>query len=416
MRVLVIGKGGREHALAKAIAESPSVDGVFVAPGSAGMEPQVQVCGGSGTFEEIKALFAEHGIDYVLIGPEAPLVDGLADQLRAVGIPVFGPDQKASQLEGSKIFSKLFMEKYNVPSAKFSVVSSVEKVLQEAEKFEPPYVLKADGLAAGKGVFICRTLSDLEKAATDIFVNKTLGDAGSLAILEQFQPGYELSFFILTNGEDFVPLPMAQDHKRLSDHDQGPNTGGMGTVAPMPISDADYQQIIEKVVKTTVAGLKEEGFIYRGVVFIGIMMTETGPQVLEYNIRFGDPETQVLMPLLKGDWGETFQSIARGEIPQVQWNDRAVACVVLAAEGYPDSPVKGVPIEGDFPSNDTSYFLHAGTDKKGEHWLVNGGRVLNAIGIGSSIEKAIEQAYKQASHVQWPKLQMRQDIGKKAIQ
>ncbi len=413
MKVLVVGKGGREHALAKAIAESPSVEAVYAVPGSAGMEPQITACGGTETLADVKKAYDDYGIDCVVIGPEGPLVDGLSDQLRAQGVLVFGPDQQGAQLEGSKIFSKKFMEKYQIPTAAFTEVASVEEVAKAIDTFTPPYVLKADGLAAGKGVFICKTEDELKKAAEDLFEHKVLGAAGEKALMEQFQPGYELSFFILTNGEDYVSLPMAQDHKRLLDGDEGPNTGGMGTVAPMTIADDDYQAIIQQVVEPTVAGLNKEGFTYRGVVFIGIMMTDQGPQVLEYNIRFGDPETQVLMPLLNGDWGQAFQSIAKGEVPKLQWKDAAAACVVLAAEGYPSQPRKGVVIEGDLKAEDNAYFLHAGTQKDGDQWIVNGGRVLNAIGLGADLPKAIANSYRQAEKVQWPERQMRKDIGKK---
>jgi phosphoribosylamine--glycine ligase len=412
MNVLVIGQGGREHALAKALAESPSVEAVFALPGNPGMEPQIQRCEGRTEIEDVVTAYQRHQVDLVVVGPEGPLVAGLADDLRSRGLVVFGPDKAGAQLEGSKIFSKQFMEKYGIPTAGFSVVQSVDDVRREMEKFRPPYVLKADGLAGGKGVYICETISALEAAATDLFENQVLGEAGREALLEQFQPGYELSFFILTNGQDFVSLPMAQDHKRLLDHGKGPNTGGMGTVAPMQISQADEQRILSEVVEPTVRGLSAEGFTYRGVVFIGLMMTAQGPQVLEYNVRFGDPETQVLMPLLDGDWGQTFLKIAKGQLPSLTWKDQAAACVVLAAEGYPQQPVKGVPISGDLSAGENSYFLHAGAAKEGDQWLVNGGRVLNAIGLGRSVPEAVGEAYRQAQKVQWPNLQYRRDIGK----
>lgn len=414
MKVLVIGKGGREHAIAKALSESASVEQVYAMPGSHGMQPEIQ-CLMDQIIDAEAAIKAcqDNQIDLVVVGPEDPLVAGISDPLRATGVPVFGPDQKGAQLEGSKLYSKIFMEKYDVPTAPYKKVTTVSEVKNVVADFTPPYVLKADGLAAGKGVFICKTEDELFSAAESIFEKKSLGSAGDTAILEQFQPGYELSFFVLTNGEDFVALPMAQDHKRLLDGDEGPNTGGMGTVAPMKVSDELYNQIIERVVKTTVTGLKAEGFTYRGVVFIGLMVTEDGPQVLEYNIRFGDPETQVLMPLLDGDWGETFMSIAKGEIPQVAWNNQAAACVVLAAENYPASPVKGVSIEGDMNPAADKYFLHAGTKFENNQWLTNGGRVLNSIGLGSDIKEALQKAYDQTENAKWSGRQMRKDIGKK---
>lgn len=414
MKVLVVGKGGREHALAKALAESPSVEAVFAIPGNQGMEPQITLCPGSETFEGVQKAYQDHDIDLVVIGPETPLVNGLADELRKQGVAVFGPDQAGARLEGSKIFCKQFMEKYQVPTSAFEVVTNKQDTLKAAAQFTPPYVFKADGLAAGKGVFICQSREELAEAATQVFEENLLGEAGHRALIEQFQPGYELSFFILTNGEDFVSLPMAQDHKRLLDDDKGPNTGGMGTIAPMSISAQDYQQIIEQVAKPTVRGLKAEGFTYRGVVFIGLMMTEAGPQVLEYNIRFGDPETQVLLPLLDGDWGQCLMQIAQGEIPDLAWKQHFVSCVVLAAENYPQKPVTGVEIQGDLTAAQDQYFLHAGTKKQEGQWYVNGGRVLNAIGIGPTRQQSLDKAYKQAQKANWPGRQMRLDIGGKA--
>ncbi len=416
MKVLVVGKGGREHAFTRALLSSPSVSQVYALPGSAGMGESVRLLAGPETPERLAEAHTEHAFDLVVVGPEVPLVNGVADRLREDGALVFGPDQQGAQLEGSKIFSKEFMEKYNVPTARFQVVTSLEQVKEFAPQFEPPYVLKADGLAGGKGVFICRTLDELLEAADQLFNDKILGEAGARALLEQFQPGYELSFFVLTNGTDFVSLPMAQDHKRLQDNDEGPNTGGMGTVAPMTIAPENHQAIIDQVVNPTVQGLASEGFVYRGVVFIGIMMTDEGPQVLEYNVRFGDPETQVLLPLLDGDWGEALKAIASGEVPSLNWKDAHAACVVLAAQNYPGTPVKGVAIEGSLADSENQYFLHAGTEKSSEGWLVNGGRVLNAIGMGDSLAQAIERAYEQSKKVKWPGLQKRTDIGKKSPQ
>lgn len=412
MKVLIVGRGGREHAIGLGLVQSPSVEQVYALPGSQGMKPQIKVLSDFKIDPDvISQVCQDEGIELIVIGPEDPLVDGLADQLREKGLTVFGPDQKGAQLEGSKIFAKEFMDKYNIPTATYEKVSSVSDVEACVDRFTPPFVLKADGLAAGKGVFICKTRDELTVAAKQIFEDKILGSSGELAILEQFQPGYELSFFILTNGKEFVSLPMAQDHKKLLDNDEGPNTGGMGTVAPMKISENLYQRILTEVVEPTVQGLNSESFIYRGVVFIGLMITEDGPQVLEYNIRFGDPETQVLIPLLDGDWGEVFKQIAQGNIPSVNWQDKAAACVVLAAENYPSQPKKGVNISGDFVAKSDQYFLHAGTRFQDSQWQTNGGRVLNAIGFGEDLKSAIANAYEQASKVTWPGMQLRKDIG-----
>lgn len=416
MKVMVIGKGGREHALVKALGKSQSVERVYAIPGNQGMDG-VECFNDSVTdVQSVVKRCKSLSVDLVVVGPEDPLAAGISDDLRESGLLVFGPDKKGAELEASKICSKEFMDRHGVPTAPYQKVSSVEDVLSVVDQFTPPYVLKADGLAAGKGVFICKNKEELLKNSKDIFENNVLGDSGKKAIVEQFQPGFELSFFVLTNGSEYVSLPMAQDHKKLNENDEGPNTGGMGTVAPMEISSDLYQEIIDKVVKTTVSGLEKEGFVYRGVVFIGIMVTENGPQVLEYNVRFGDPETQVLLPLLDGDWGQAFKTIAEGNIPKLQWKKQSAACVVIAAEKYPSTPVKGVTIKGDLSStSDEAYFLHAGTLKEGNEWKTAGGRVLNAVGLGTSIEEALSVAYDKVKKVEWPGMQFRKDIGKKAL-
>ena len=304
MKVLVIGQGGREHALTRAFTQSSSISEVHCIPGNDGIA-QTVLCHNLNikNHETIVQFCLRTEIDFVFIGPEDPLVDGLADSLRSRGILVVGPSQESAQLEGSKIFAKKFMLRAQVPTSTFSEVGSFEETMSNAYQFTPPYVLKADGLAAGKGVYICKNIEELAKAANDIFVEKIFGEAGNKALLEQFMPGWELSYLILTNGSAYQSLPIAQDHKRLLDQDQGPNTGGMGTIAPLSI-DADlHQQIHEKILAPSVAQLQKENLLYRGVLFVGLMITEQGPQVLEYNCRFGDPETQVILPLLQNDVG-----------------------------------------------------------------------------------------------------------------
>lgn len=417
MKVLVVGSGGREHALVRALSYSGAVGEIHAVPGSAGMA-QEAVCHSiplDGT--AIIDLVRKEKFDYVVIGPEQPLADGLSDRIRETGAAVFGPEKKAAQLEASKIFAKQFMKKAGVPTARFFEVESVTQTMEGAKSFAPPYVLKADGLCAGKGVVICDTLPELESAARDFFEKKILGDAGKRALLEEFQPGWELSCLILTNGETYQMLPLAQDHKRLSNRDTGPNTGGMGVVAPLKIDDDLLKTIHEKVLRPTVRELGNSKMLYRGVLFIGLMITKNGPQVLEFNVRFGDPETQAILPLLKEDWAEVLALVAQGQMPELNWKPLHVACVVMAAPGYPQSPQKDVAIEGD-PKMDTasSYFLHAGTGKKGETWVTAGGRVLNAVGVGSSLAEAVKQAYGQATKVRWMGMQMRTDIGRKILE
>jgi len=416
MRVLVIGQGGREHAITRALHFSPSVTEVHAAPGSDGMNEAIRHTIDVDNKAEVLELCKKFAFDLVVIGPEGPLVAGLADFLRDAGLNVFGPGKMAAFLEGSKIFTKEFLTSGGIPTAPYHVVSTVAETMEAAKSYPAPYVLKADGLAAGKGVYICGSLAELESAAKDIFVDKTLGEAGSRAVLEKFTKGFELSYFILTNGEKFVSLPLAQDHKKIGDGDTGPNTGGMGTVAPIPIQPADHEAIIKKIVEPIVATFKKKNMPYRGVLFIGLMMTAEGPSVLEFNVRFGDPEAQVLLPLLEGDWGQTLAAVARGEIPTLRWKNIYSACVVLAAEGYPGTVVKGTNITGDLSAQtSSSYILHAGTKKTGGQWTVNGGRVLNIVGIGSTLREAIKKSYELADTVQWNGRQMRGDIGKKYL-
>ena len=339
MRFLVLGQGGREHALVRALKFSNSVAEVFAVPGSDGIS-QEAICSplDLGDAKALEAFLQRHQFDCVVIGPETLLARGLADDLRALGVAVVGPSRTAAQLEGSKIFAKEFMASAGVPTAAFEVVETVAGTMSAAEKFTPPYVLKADGLAAGKGVTICADLAELRLASEALFERKVLGDAGTRAVLEQFQSGYEISYLVLTNGVASETLPLAQDHKRLRDGDQGPNTGGMGVVSPVEI-DADLRARIEReIVTPTLNQINRSGLLYRGVLYIGLMITPNGPTVIEYNVRFGDPEAQVILPLLDGDWGYVFAQLAKGEMTKLKWKPLSTACVVLAAAGYPDNP------------------------------------------------------------------------------
>lgn len=414
LRVLVIGQGGREHALIKALKTAPSVTEVHCCPGNSGIAKEV-LCHPLAKLaaEPLVELVRRFNFDLVVIGPEAPLAAGLADDLRNEGVLVFGPSRGGAELESSKVFAKEFMSRAGVPTAHYEVVSSVNETLTAADHFTPPYVLKADGLAAGKGVFICHDRSALGRAARALFEERSLGPAGERAVLEQYQEGWELSYLVLTNGEDYQPLLLAQDHKRLGDGDEGPNTGGMGTVAPLRLEDELHSQIHEKILRPSIQMLKGMGLLYRGILFVGVMVTPQGPQVLEYNVRFGDPETQTLLPLLDGDWGQVMLAVAKGEVPVLQWRPLHLACVVLAAPGYPDQPKKDVPIAGEIEAESaSSYFLHAGTKLRPDGvWVTDGGRVLNAVGLGTSLSEAVENAYQQAAKVSWPGLQLRRDIG-----
>jgi len=413
MKVLVIGQGGREHALVHSFSLSPRISEVHAIPGNDGMKAEA-LCHDLDwkNFEAIVQFCLRTEIDFVFIGPEEPLVAGLSDELRARGILVVGASRSAANLEGSKIVSKRFMTEMAIPTAAYEIVTSVDETVHAAEKFSAPFVLKADGLAAGKGVYICANLEELHSAAVDLFEKKILGAAGEKALLEKFQPGWELSFLVLTNGQDFQALPLAQDHKRLRDNDEGPNTGGMGTVAPFQISAELRREIEEKIIRPTLAGLQKHHILYRGVLYFGLMMTADGASLLEYNCRFGDPETQVILPLIQNDVAELFLDLAKGKLQTVRLHQRSAACVVMAAPGYPRNPEKNISIEGDpLESTPLSYFLHAATLKTNEGWKTNGGRVLNAVGLGSTLQEALRNAYLQASKVKWRGLQMRRDIG-----
>lgn len=402
MNILIIGKGGREHSLVKAMKEAPSVDQVFAFPGREDFQSQSLF---QNTEEEQKALKAntpealipfmnKNKIQFVIIGPEKELVEGWSNIFRENGFLVFAPSQQAALLEGSKIFAKDFMKKSSIPTAPFFIVKSVHETQSKARNFTPPYVLKADGLAGGKGVFICKNEEELISSAKKLFEQKIFSKAGSMAILEEFQSGYELSIFLLTNGEKSTTLPIAKDFKRRDENHQGPNTGGMGAIAPIRMDSHLMSQIDDQIIKPTIQGLKTQNLDYRGVIYIGIMVTAKGPSVLEYNVRFGDPECQALLPLIDGDIGQHFFQIAKGKIPQLQFNNSHTCLVVLTSPNYPYKSDQGSLNTNSLPSYKKSYFLHAGTkrDKQGD-LTIDGGRVLNAVAIGTTKEEAQKEAY-----------------------
>lgn len=399
MRVLIIGQGGREHALHRSLSQSHSIEMI---PWT-NNQSVLQHC-------------LEKKPELIIIGPEDPLVAGLADQLRAKQFLVVGPSQEGAKLEGSKIFAKEFMVEAKIPTAPFKIVASVEQTLAEARHFTTPYVLKADGLAAGKGVFICKTLEELREAATELFEKKSLGLAGARALLEQFTGGWELSYLLLTNGFEYQSLPLAQDHKRLLDNDEGPNTGGMGTVAPLTIDPTLQKQIETTVIEPTLKLLQKRNILFRGVIFIGLMINDKSPSVLEYNCRFGDPETQVILPLIDGDLGEILLDLAQGKVLPVKQKNIFASCVVLASPGYPSSPQKGLEISGELAAgNENQYFIKAGVGIKDGKFITNGGRVLCSIGLGKDLKESLARAYDQSRKVTWPGIQYRKDIGKKII-
>ena len=411
MKTLIVGNGGREHAFFQAVNKSGKI---YFLP----ERKSVPEAGGApaSLLKDRPALsdwLKKEQIRLVIIGPEQPLVEGLGDFLRDQGFLVFGPSAAAARLEGSKFFAKEFMKAQSIPTAPFQPVKSLSETLKASENFSPPYVLKADGLAGGKGVFVCQTKKELEDRAKQLFEDKILGQAGETALLEEFQEGVEVSVFILTNGEDYRILPLAQDYKRLGEKNTGPNTGGMGAAAPLSLPEKLMTEIENSIIQPTVQGLKKNQYEYHGVLYVGLMVGSKGPRVLEYNVRFGDPEAQVLLPLLDGSWLEVFHQVSQGKLPSLKWKNIHSACVVLTAAGYPENPRKGDVIKGFiYHKTPHSYFLHGGvgSNEKGQ-WVVNGGRVLNAVALGDTSEQALKRAYDQMEKISWEGLHYRKDIG-----
>lgn len=417
MKVLVVGSACREHSIIQALLEDSKSSAVYSLPERVSLKETV---GLPANFLNDREALAEHlkkeAVELVVIGPEQPLVDGLSDFLRTKGFKVFGPSAKSARLEGSKIFAKEFMKEQGIPTASYQIVSSVSEALQASENFFPPFVLKADGLAGGKGVFLCKNKIELEERSQFLFEKKALGPAGETAILEDFQSGSEISVFVITNGDSYRLLPIAQDYKRLYDKQQGPNTGGMGAVAPISIDEHLMDNIENQIIKPTLAGLKKHSFDYRGILYLGLMINKNFPKVLEYNVRFGDPEAQVLLPLLDGSWRDIFYSVACGDLPELKWKKLYSACVVLCAENYPEGPLKESPINGlIYHKKENSWFIHGSLSRRENQWFTSGGRILNAVALGKSREEAVRRAYEHIGKISWSGMHYRKDIGELAF-
>ncbi len=415
LRVLVVGSGGREHALVWAMAKSPSVAGVWAAPGNDGMASLATLVPLAAT--DVLALTTwaiENSIDLVVIGPDAAVAAGLADSLQAAGIPAFGPSQAASELEWSKAFAKDFMTRHGIPTASYGVYDDVDDALAFVSRADVPLVIKADGLAAGKGVLICENREQATSAVRSIMQERTFGDAGARVVLEAFLTGPELSVFALVDGERYVLLPLARDYKRLTDGDAGPNTGGMGSFAPVTdVPAAVLDEIRHRVLEPTIAGMRSEGRPYRGVLYVGFMLTPDGPRVLEYNCRFGDPETQVLLPLLDEDVALLLLACARGQLMRasVAVHDAVAVCVVLASAGYPEHPRVGDPITGITDAEKRGALVfQAGVKRDGVRLLTNGGRVLATVGVAESLREARSLAYAAAGDITFAARHLRHDI------
>jgi len=420
MRVMVIGSGGREHALAWAISRSPRVEKLFVAPGNGGTELIAENAAIDITDHAAVLAFAEaNRVDFVVIGPDAPAVAGLGDDVRAAGILCFGPSKAAAQLEGSKSFTKQICDEAGIPTAAYGRFDNEPEAFAYVHEQGAPIVIKADGLAAGKGVTVAMTMQDAADAVRDCF-SGAFGASGSSVVIEEFLTGEEASVFALCDGENIVMLASAQDHKRVWDGDRGPNTGGMGAYSPAPVmTDEMMARTRKEIIEPTVRRMKERGTPFTGVLYAGIMVTDTGPKLIEYNVRFGDPECQVLMMRLKTDIVDLLEATARGNLKGVtpQWRDEAALTVVLAARGYPVSAVKGSVIRGaEGQDSETLHVFHAGTARSGQHLVANGGRVLNITALGSSVAEAQARAYAAVDRVDWPEGFCRRDIGWRAIE
>ena len=418
MKVLIVGSGGREHAIAWKIAQSSKVDKIYCAPGNAGISGIAECVNiGAMEFDKLVAFAKEKQIDLTVIGMDDPLVGGIVDAFEAEGLRVFGPRKNAAILEGSKAFSKDLMKKYQIPTAAYETFETAEAALEYLETAKYPIVLKADGLALGKGVLICNTRDEAKEGVKTLMLDKQFGTAGDRIVVEEFMTGREVSVLSYVDGKTIKIMTSAQDHKRAKDGDQGLNTGGMGTFSPSPFYTEEVDRFCkEHIYQKTVDAMAAEGRTFKGIIFFGLMLTEDGPKVLEYNARFGDPETQVVLPSMKNDIVDVFEACIDGTLDQIdlQFEDNAAVCVVLASDGYPEHYEKGYKITGfeNFDGKDGYYVFHAGTRFDGEDIVTNGGRVLGVVAKGSDLKAARANAYEATKWIQFDNKYMRNDIGK----
>ncbi|MEC4088471.1 phosphoribosylamine--glycine ligase [Pseudoalteromonas rubra] len=423
MNILVIGSGGREHALAFKAAQNPSVKTVFVAPGNAGtaLEPKLQnVAIGVEDIDALLAFAQDNKVELTIVGPEAPLVIGVVDRFREAGLAIFGPTQGAAQLEGSKSFTKDFLARHQIPTAAYQTFEEIEPALAYVKAQGAPIVVKADGLAAGKGVIVAMTEAEAEDAIRDMLAGNAFGDAGSRVVIEEFLEGEEASFIVMVDGKNVLPFATSQDHKRAYNGDEGPNTGGMGAYSPAPVVTAEiHQRIMDEVITPTVEGMAAEGHPYTGFLYAGLMIAADGtPKVIEYNCRFGDPETQPIMLRLQSDLVTLIEAANRQELDQteIQFDPRAAVGVVLAAKGYPASYPKGDAISGlrvTYPEGEKVF--HAGTKQDGDAVVTAGGRVLCATALGHTVTEAQKRAYTLVQEINWDGVEYRTDIAYRAI-
>jgi phosphoribosylamine--glycine ligase len=422
MKVLVVGGGGREHALVWALKKSKEVKEIFCAPGNGGISriaktiPEVK----GEDIQRIKEIVVKEKIDLVVVGPENPLALGIADELEKEKIPVFGPSKSASQLESSKVFSKRFMEKYDIPTAEFRIFHDPVSAIKFVEEKGVPIVIKADGLAQGKGVYVAHSMEEAGEAISDIMVKKKFGTSGNKVVIEEYLEGEELSYIAIISDGKIIPLLASQDHKRVYDDDMGPNTGGMGAYAPVPfVTEKIEKKIINRIFKRALKGMEKEGIRYRGVLYAGLMIVKDEPYVLEFNVRFGDPETQPIVTLMKSDLFPVLFNAATGNLKEekIEWKEGASLCVIMASSGYPGEYKKGYEIKGleEVKEGDNLVIFHAGTEFKNGKFYTSGGRVLGVTGVGKDLKEAFEKTYSAVKKITWEGVHYRKDIGRKGL-
>ena len=421
MKVLVVGGGGREHALVWKIAQSPTVSKVYCAPGNAGISEQAMLVPIKANDLNALLEFAlREKIDLTVVGPEEPLTRGIVDLFESKGLSIFGPSKKAAEIEGSKAFAKEMMRKYHIPTASYEIFESRREAVNYIRKQGVPIVVKADGLASGKGVIICKTVEEAIQSVDMVMVEKKFGQAGDRVVVEEYLVGEEASYIAFTDGKAILPLASSQDHKPIFDGDQGPNTGGMGAYSPAPVVTEEVnEKIVEKILRPIIQGMGEEGRLYKGVLYAGLMIHNGHPKVLEFNARLGDPETQPVLMRMKGDIVPILEACIRGNLSQygIEWDSRASVCVVMASKGYPGDYGKGKIIEGlkEVSQMNDLFVFHAGTGFKDDRVVTNGGRVLGVTGLGGDIRRAIEWTYQAVKKISWEGVHYRTDIGQKAL-
>ena len=416
VNVLVIGSGGREHAIGWKLGQSDNVNTVFYAPGNGGTLNNVPIS--ADNLAEL-AKFASENNCFTVVGPEAPLAMGIVDMFNEMGLKIFGPTKKAAQLESSKIWAKQFLKRNNIPTAAFEVFNDAVKAKEYVNQIEYNVVIKADGLASGKGVIVCDSKAEAEKSIDMMLVDKKFGDAGNNIIIEERIDGIEASYIALSDGKIAIPMATSQDHKRIFDNDKGPNTGGMGAYSPTPIIDKDLsQKIQEKIIDKTISSLKNEGITFKGFLYAGIMLKDGEPYVLEYNVRMGDPECQPILMRMDSDLFEYLVGSVEGTLENtslISWKNKSAVCIVLASKGYPGSYPKGEEIFGLGNAFDNAYIFHAGTKELDKKIITNGGRVLDVTALGDTLEAAIKHAYDVTEKISWENKYLRTDIGKKGL-